>query len=111
MDGNTFGHYIGFGSYSLSPKVSVRPVLFSKACASAFVVSRVLWPLIDVTRSPSLIPFCAALLPELTCKEEWNALNRAYRYCPVIIYATFDTKDVLKRNDIYVLHTPFSDTP
>lgn len=53
-------------SYSLSPKTSVPPVLFSNPCTSAFVRSLVLCPLIDVTRSPSRIPFCAALLPGFT---------------------------------------------
>lgn len=58
-------------TYSLRPKESVFPLCFNRTCASAFVKSLELCPLIDEIRSPSRMPLSAALLPGLTCNT-WN---------------------------------------
>lgn len=61
-------------TYSFKPSVTESPACLSSTCASAFVSCLVLCPLIEEIKSPSLTPLNAALLPGLTCNQQYKRL-------------------------------------
>lgn len=99
-------------TYWFKPSFKCSPAFRKSACASLFVKSLVVLPFMLLIKSPSLTPCWAALLPGLTCNENFRFVPQLERNFQAVCFRIlqFQSSFSFKSRLRFLFRIQFSNT-